>query len=784
MCKMHVENAVRALPGVKQAGVNLLQNRLTVVYDTNQVPDAQIIRAVEQAGYGVQEETENSPNMSAEDVALKKRFWLSVLFLIPLMLVAMIHAWHVPVVWQLILTVPILWFNRRFFTNGFLQLFKRTPTMDSLVALGASAAVIQSLWAFATGQQGLYFESAAMIVTLVTLGKWLEARAKSKTTGAIAALVQLLPPRVHVRREQQELTIPVEEVLAGDTLLVRAGERIGADGVISQGAGTVDESMLTGESLPQDKHTGDPLTAGTILTSGYVELSVWKVGADTVLAHMIALVEQAANSNAPVTRLADQVSRVFVPVVIGIALITFIGWWLYGAGVSFALSCAVCVLVISCPCALGLATPTAMMVGMGVGAKRGILIKSAEVLERARLVTTVVLDKTGTVTTGQMQAVRVIPAAGVTPETLLRYAASLEKPSGHPLAVALVKYALSQRITVEQTVTDFKEYPGLGVRALYEGKLVSGGNLKAMQTWKIQVPEAETTLHTTARQGQTVLFFAYGAQYVGAVSFSDTVKATSKEAISLLRCMGLKVALLTGDNEEAARAVAVQTGIETIRAGVLPAQKQQFLDQLQADGQIVAMVGDGINDAPVVSLACAEVGIALGSGTDVAAASADMVLMRADLREVATALQLSRATLRNIKENLFWAFFYNVLCIPLAAGVFYPVWGWKLHPMMAAAAMSISSVCVVTNALRLNRFKPSFKDEKQEITMHKTLEIKGMMCGHCAAHVERALNAIAGVKASVDFPSKTAVVESASPVVDQVLIEAVQNAGYEVTGIR
>ncbi len=783
-CQMHVENAVRVLPGVEQADVNLLQNRLHIAYDEQKLSVEQIITAVERAGYGAREITSQSavPAARTEAQSLQKRFWLSVCFLIPLMIVAMAHV-HSLTWAQVLLTLPILWLNRVFFTRGLGQLFKLTPTMDSLVALGAAAAVGQSMWALTAHQPGgLYFESAAMILTLVTLGKWLEARAKSKTTDAISGLVKLLPTSAQVRRNGVEKRVDAAHVIVGDTLLIRAGERVGADGMISRGSGAMDESFLTGESLPQEKQPGDTVSAGTVLLSGYLEVNVQKIGNDTLLSQMISLVERAATSKAPVARLADQVSRVFVPVVIGIAGLTFLVWWACGADASFALSCAVCVLVISCPCALGLATPTAVMVGMGVGARRGILIKSADALERARSINTVILDKTGTVTTGQMQVAGLYPAGGVKEGELLTVAVSLEQTSAHPLAVALVKKKFSRENFLIKKVSNIIEFPGLGLQGKADGETFFGGNLRAMQAWKITVPNGEELLARTAGQGQTVLFFAHMGKYVGAIGFRDAVKPTSREAVSLLKQLGRRVVLLTGDNAQTAAYVAAQTGIDTVEAGVLPTQKQTYVRALQEKGNTVAMVGDGINDAP--SLACADVGIAMGSGTDVAASSADIVLMRPDLREVATALELSRVTLRNIQENLFWAFFYNILCIPLAAGVFYPMWGWKLHPMMAAAAMSFSSVCVVGNALRLNRFKAPFSEEKEGKNMRKILEIKGMMCGHCAGHVSRALNAIPGVKATVDLTSKTATVESAVPVDDSVLIAAVQNAGYDVTAIH
>ena len=781
VCKQHVENAVRALPGVARAQVNLLQNRLSVVYNAELLSSAQIIQAVEKAGYGAQLAPKNLPleRTSLEETQLKKRFWLSVLFLIPLLSISMFHVMHLPAL-EILLTGIILWLNRPLLTRGFVQLFKKTPTMDSLVALGTVAACAQSVWALGMGKNEFYFESAAMIVTLVTLGKWLEARAKTKTTGAISALVQLLPKEVQIRRDGVEKSVPLGDVQTGDTLLVRSGQRIGADGVISHGACSVDEAVLTGESLPQDKQPGERVTAGTVLTSGYAEVTVQKTGADTVLAQLIDLVQQAAGTKPPVERLADTVSQIFVPVVLGIAFITFIVWWKCGGDVSFAVSCAICVLIISCPCALGLATPTAMMVGMGVGAKRGILIKSAAILERACHITTVVLDKTGTVTSGQLQVACVMPAPNVTAHELLAYAGALEKVSAHPLALALVKSLPKDSVCPE--VTHLQEFPGLGLRAICQGDTLSGGNLKAMCAWEIPVPNGEQIVQTAAAQGQTVLFFARNQTYLGAVGFSDTLKPTSKQAVLLLAQMNRQVVLVTGDNKQTAAYVAKEAGICAMQAGVLPGEKQLYVKTLQSQGHVVAMVGDGINDAP--SLVCADVGIALGSGTEVAASSADIILMRSDLREVASALQLSRATLRTIQENLFWAFFYNTICIPVAAGVFYPLWGWKLHPMLAAAAMSISSVCVVTNALRLNRFRPSFEKERQNITMHKVLEIQGMMCGHCAGHVARALQSIPGVKATVDLTHKTATVEAANAVDDQVLIEAVRNAGYEVTAIR
>ncbi len=773
LCKRHVENAVRALAGVSSAEVNLLQNRLVVQYNPSQLTHSEIISAVEKAGYGARVQTQNAVETLAS-TALEKRVFSSLILLILLMIFAM--GLHRFIGVQFVLTALILGINYRFFINGFLQLVKRTPTMDSLVALGAGAAVVQSVWAVCSGQKEVYVESAAMIVTLVTLGKWLETRAKEKTTHAISSLVSLLPTQVCVRRHEKEQLTPMSDLKPGDVLLVRAGERIGADGKVYKGFGAVEEAALTGESVPQDKTAGSHVSAGTLLVSGYVEISVEKTGAETVLSQLISLVEEASSAKAPMARLADQVSSVFVPAVIMLAFITLLAWLISGADISFALSCSVSVLVIFCPCALGLATPTAIMVGMGIAAKRGILFKSASALEHTCAITTVVLDKTGTVTTGQMHVAEIVPAYGISQEEFLRAAVSLEAVSSHPLARALVQANRTQQLS---PVTQFEEFPGLGVRGQLAGELVSGGNWNAMRAWKIEVPHAQKMLQSAAYEGKTVLFFARAGQYLGAVLLQDTLPKTSCQAVSLLKARGLNVCLLTGDSTQTAAQVARQTGIDTVRAEVLPADKYAFVRNLQEKGQTVAMVGDGINDA--ASLAQADVGIALGSGTDIAAAQADVVLMRRDLREVVTALDISIATVRNIRENLFWAFFYNLICIPLAAGVFYPAFGWKLSPMIAAAAMSASSVCVVLNALRLNRFKPAFKEEN---TMKKILEIKGMMCGHCAAHVERTLNALPGVKATVDLSKKTATVESASPVADEVLVQAVQNAGYEVTAIR
>ena len=814
-CQAHVEKAVSRVPGVHSAVVNLLQNTLYVDYDENKLGPAEIVSAVRQAGYDVPSEkkADSTPQALAQEQAsaLKARFLLSLVFLAPLMYVSMGHMaggllpdviTHNPgifVLVQFLLVLPVLFLNRKFFTRGLKQLFLGAPNMDSLVALGSGAAVISGVWtlfkvlylmqpgnwtAAFDASGNLYFESVAMILTLVTLGKWLEARAKVKTSDAISALVRLLPGQATVLRRGKEVQIPVEGIILGDILVVRAGERIGADGEITQGGGAVDESALTGESVPQDKTTGQIVSAGTLLTSGYLQVRVLRTGKDTTLSQIITLVEAASGSKAPISRLADRVSAVFVPAVLGIALLTFGVWLFTGAGVSFALSAAISVLVISCPCALGLATPTAIMVGTGTAARNGILVKSAAVLERAHKVTTVVLDKTGTVTTGQMRVASVEPGAGVREADLISQAATLEQYSQHPFARALVEYAQQGKIALLQG-EDFTLEPGCGVSARVSGEIVRGGNLKWLNACGIQVPNGDKLSAKAAQGGKTPIFFARGQQYLGAVLYSDTLKSTAAETVAQLKQKGLKVVLLTGDNELTAREVARQTGIETVIAGVMPQDKESVIRHLQEAGEVVAMVGDGVNDAP--ALVRADVGISFGTGTDVAVESADMVLLKGNLTGVATALELSRAVIKNIKENLFWAFFYNVLGIPLAAGVLYGPLGWKLNPMVAAAAMSFSSVCVVSNALRLRFFKPTeikTKQTKGENRMRKTLIIEGMVCGHCAARVERALNALPGVEARVNLGKKMAVVESATALDEEALKKVVQDAGYEVVSIQ
>lgn len=802
-CQARVERAVRALTGIKTADVNLLQNQLRVEFEEGKLDAAQIEAAVRRAGYGISPHTQAAGRAALgvpgrqEARQLKRRFIFSLFFLLPLIYVASGTMWGWPgtafwaahgALWaglQALLAFAVLWINRMFFTRGFKQLFALSPNMDSLVALGAGASVLSGLAVCVrlAPKEALYFESAAMILTLVTLGKWLEARAKVQTSDAIGALVRLLPPQAHIVQGTTEKTVPVEELRPGDVLSVRMGERLAADAQVIQGSGAADESALTGESLPQEKLTGSHLSAGTLWVSGYVQARVTRAGSETTLARLIALVEEASASKAPVAQLADRVSAVFVPTVLGIAVVTFGVWLAVGASLAFALSCAVAVLVISCPCALGLATPTAIMVGMGQAAKHGILIKSAAALERLHTVHTVVLDKTGTVTTGQMQVVQVHPEGGILPEELLAAAGSLEYRSAHPFAQALMRYVQDKNIAVFQTA-EFQSVPGRGVQAVAGNQTLAGGNLTWMQEQGISFSSGEDEVVAAAQQGATALFFAKAGRALGNIWFADTVKPEAQDAVARLSAMSVSTVLLTGDNQYAARTVARRTGIATVIAGVLPQDKEAHIRRLQQDGKTVAMVGDGINDA--AALARADVGIALGSGTDVAAESADMVLMRGNLHGVAQAIRLSGAVMRTIRQNLFWAFFYNILGIPLAAGVFYPALGWKLHPVFAAAAMSLSSVCVVSNALRLRFFRPAAERVAHTggSPMQKTLTIEGMMCGHCAAHVERALNALPGVQAKVDLAHKTAVVQAAQEVSDEVLKKAVQEAGYEVVAIR
>ncbi|WP_101552253.1 heavy metal translocating P-type ATPase [Anaerotruncus massiliensis (ex Togo et al. 2019)] len=834
-CSAHVEKSVAKVPGVRSVTVNLLSNNMAVDYDETASSDAAVIHAVEEAGYGAsvhagaassRPQAKAAPAadpMAAEIANMKRRLIVSFVFLIPLFYISMGHMMGLPLphflhgtanalvfaFTQLLLTLPIAYVNRKYYQVGFKTLFKGAPNMDSLIAIGSAAAMIYGVvaiymigWGLGHGDTALveqysmdlYFESAGMILALITLGKFLETRSKGKTSEAITKLMDLAPKTALVEREGVEAEIPVEEVAVGDLLIVKPGASIPVDGEITEGSAAVDESAITGESIPVDKGPGDRVIAATINRSGYFKFRATKVGADTTLAQIVALVEDAANSKAPIAKLADKVSGVFVPVVICIAVIAAVTWLLLGHTVEFALSIGIAVLVISCPCALGLATPVAIMVGTGKGAENGILIKSAEALETAHTIDTVVLDKTGTITEGKPRVTDIRTADGLSETELLTIAASVEKPSEHPLSTAIVEEAARRNLSL-RAVTGFEAVAGQGVAAEVGGVRYLAGNRRMMEENRIELGGFAEKGETLSGEGKTPLYFAGEGKALGVVAVADTVKPTSRAAIEAFGQMGVDVVMLTGDNKRTAAAIQKQLGIGRVVAEVLPQDKEREVAKLQEQGRKVAMVGDGINDAP--ALTRADVGIAIGAGTDVAIESADVVLMKSDLLDAVTAIDLSRAVIRNIKQNLFWAFFYNSIGIPLAAGVFFSVFGWKLNPMFGAAAMSLSSVCVVSNALRLKLFQPrraaasntnSNQQEKinpkeEIISMKKTMVIEGMSCGHCSARVEKALNALDGVTAKVDLEAKTASIETEGRASDEQMKAAVTDAGYDVVSL-
>ena len=829
-CQAHVEKAVKALPGIQNAAVNLLANSMVAEFDASTLTAADICRAVDKAGYhavvhGAQASNVPQSNAAAEqEKQMKHRLIWSVVFLIPLFYLCMGHMVGAPLpaifkgvencmvytLAQLVLVLPIMYLNDHYYINGFRALFNRSPNMDSLIAVGSSAAFLYSLWAtFMTGwalghgdmmlaeeyhMNHLYLESVGMILTLITVGKYLETRSKGKTGDAIRALMDLAPKTAIVVRGDSEVELPVEEVAVGDILRVKPGASIPVDGTVLEGHSAVDESVLTGESIPIAKQPGDKVSAATMNQTGSFTMKATGVGEDTALARIIQLVEDASASKAPIAKMADKVAGVFVPVVMTIALITAVVWLIVSGQPSRALVAGVSVLVISCPCALGLATPVAIMVGTGRGAQNGTLFKSAEALEALQSVRTVVLDKTGTVTEGKPAVTDLLPESGYTEEEFLCIAASLEAYSEHPLADAVVRCAQERNVPL-CAVEQFEAVPGKGIHGVIQGNHYAAGNERFLKELGISLKDNSSAL---AEQGKTPLFFAENDKLAGIIAVADPIKSGSKKAIEALKELGLNVVLLTGDNRRTAKAVGQQVGGIQVIAEVLPQDKERHISQLQATGQKVAMVGDGINDAP--ALARADVGIAIGAGTDVALESADVVLMRSDLMDAVSAYELSRATLRNIKENLFWALFYNAIGIPLAAGVFYPLLGWQLNPIFGAAAMSLSSVCVVSNALRLRFFKPKHRSdpnekvipaqtnaiqESEEETMTKVLTIEGMMCGHCQARVEKALSEVKGVKSvKVDLDAKTATVEAGLLTGNQALTKAVTDAGYEVTNIQ
>ena len=824
-CSARVEKAVSAVPGVTSCSVSLLTNSMGV--EGSATPDA-VISAVQAAGYGasLKGAAQSVPSIAEQEDALadhetpvlKRRLIASLGFLIVLMYFSMGHmmwGWPLPSFFdgnhvamgliQMLLTIAVMVINQKFFINGFKSLFHGAPNMDTLVALGATASFGYSTYAlFAmTGAQvrgdaaavmsymhEFYFESAAMILALITVGKMLEARSKGKTTDALKSLMKLAPQTATLLRNGQEITVPIAQVKRGDVFVVRPGENVPVDGVILEGESAVNESALTGESIPVDKAVGDSVSAATTNQSGFLRCEATRIGEDTTLSQIIKMVSDAAATKAPIAKVADRVSGVFVPTVITIAVITTAVWLLCGKPIGFALARGISVLVISCPCALGLATPVAIMVGNGLGAKNGILFKTAVSLEETGKTEIVALDKTGTITKGEPRVTDVLPADGLTESALLALAAALEQRSEHPLARAVMLRAEEDKLSVSE-VSDFRALPGNGLTATLNDEELLGGSLSFIST-KADVPQAlRDKAEALAEEGKTPLLFARGGKLAGVIAVADVIKEDSPAAIAALRNMGIHVVMLTGDNEKTARAIGRQAGVDEVIAGVLPEGKESVIRRLQKQGK-VAMVGDGINDAP--ALTRADIGIAIGAGTDVAIDAADVVLMKSQLSDVPAAIRLSRATLRNIHENLFWAFFYNVIGIPLAAGVWIPIFGWTLNPMFGAAAMSLSSFCVVSNALRLNLFKlhDAGKDKKikkkhhkEETTMEKTMKIEGMMCGHCEAAVKKALEAVDGVaSAEVSHTSGTAVVTLSKPVDSAVLKKAVEDKDYKVTSIE
>lgn len=870
-CSSHVEKSVGKLTGVENVSVNLLTNSMQVEFDENKLDTAGIIKAVEDAGYGAavkdghaksgiktsgQSDSQENSGLSAVEQNvknMKKRLIVSLIFWIPLMYVSMghmIYQWlNIPMppftmnflhgnenaityaFTQFLLLLPILIANQKYFKNGFKTLWHRSPNMDSLIAIGAGAAILYGIFAiyrigYAMGHgdmavvhqyaHDLYFESAGTILTLITIGKYLETKSKGKTSEAITKLLNLAPKTVTVVRDGVEQVVDAADVEKGEIFLVKPGESVAVDGIVLEGKSSFDESAITGESIPVPKQEGDTIVSASMNKSGLIRAKATKVGEDTTIAQIIRLVEEASSSKAPIAKMADKIAGVFVPTVITIALITGIIWLISGATFEFAMSTAIAVLVISCPCALGLATPVAIMVGTGKGAENGILIKSGDALETAHQIDTVVLDKTGTITQGKPVVTDIICAAGKNADKtqLLQIAGSLEKGSEHPLAEAIVNYCLTNNISLEK-VTDFNALFGKGIEGTMSGTHYYAGNEKMMEEKGISLStEQKNQIQALAKQGRTPLLFADEKQFLGIVAVADVVKPTSKEAVQKFRDYGIHVIMLTGDNEVTAQAIKEQVGIDEVIAGVLPTQKEEKISALKQAGHKVAMIGDGVNDAP--ALASADVGIAIGAGTDVAIESADIVLMKNDLLDAVGAVKLSKAVIRNIKENLFWAFFYNSIGIPLAAGVLYPFFQIKLNPMFGAAAMSLSSVCVVSNALRLRWVKlhdakktqsepyqdvaastiadinqhnaldnniKSTNNDKGESTMTTTISIEGMMCAHCQAHVEKALKEVAGVtEVTVSLENKNAVVTGDASV--EALKQAVVDAGYEVTDVK
>lgn len=838
-CSSRVEKCVTKLEGAEKVNVNLLTNSMQVEYDENKLQVGQIIDAVVKAGYGASaqgSENKTSAKSQAQKSAvsamdeqiknMKNRLIISLVFLVPLMYVSMGHMVGLPLpgflegvengvnfaFTQFLLCLPIIYANRKYYIKGYQTLFHMAPNMDSLIAIGSTASLVYGIFAIYRMSYGaavgdmellhryyhdLYFESAAMILALITVGKYLETKSKGKTSEAITKLLNLAPKTAIVERGGMEQEISVEQVQAGDIVVVRPGGSIPVDGFIVEGSTSVDEAAITGESIPVHKQLNDTVIAATINKTGFIRFKATRVGDDTTFSQIIRLVEEASSSKAPIAKMADKIAGIFVPTVMGIALVTAIGWLLAGATFEFALSCAISVLVISCPCALGLATPVAIMVGTGKGAENGILIKSGEALETAHSVQSVVLDKTGTITQGKPVVTDI--ETNMETERFLSIAAGLEKGSEHPLAEAILEYTDKRKVKGVKT-EDFHSVPGQGVKGKIDGTWYFAGNSRMMEEQGISLEAYKTKLETLADEGKTPMLFADEKKVIGILSVADVVKPTSREAVRQLKELGIEVVMLTGDNKRTAAAIQKKLDIDKVIAEVLPQDKEREIAALQEKGKTVAMIGDGINDAP--ALARADVGMAIGAGTDVAIESADVVLMKNDLLDAVTAIRLSKAVIRNIKQNLFWAFFYNALGIPVAAGVFYTAFGLKLNPMIGAAAMSMSSIFVVSNALRLKRFRVSkgAEDQVQEEAMLQskqieedvkkeenkmiTMKINGMMCAHCQAAVKKALEGIDGVQADVNLEDKAAYITAPENVDKDVLVKTVTDAGYEVVGIE
>lgn len=826
-CASHVEKAVNKLDGVKSVNVNLLSNNMIITYDENILNNEKIIQSVKDIGYGAsiaeklkegKGKEENVHKTKDHIKSMKNRLIISICFLIPLMYIAMHHMLYewfrlpVPQIvktlfhgnenavsfgfTQFLLLIPIIYVNRNYFIIGFKRLFKGTPNMDSLIAIGSTAATLYGIFAIYMIGYGLghnqigiverysmdiYFESAGTILTLITVGKYLETKSKGKTSDAISKLINLAPKSAIVLREGKEVEIDLEKIVLGDIIVVRPGGSIPVDGVIIEGRGAVDQSSITGESLPVEKTIGDSVVSGTINKNGYLKMKATKVGDNTTLAQIIKLVEEASNSKAPISKIADKVSGVFVPAVIIIAVVTVIIWLIAGQSFEFALTMGIAVLVISCPCSLGLATPVAIMVGTGKGAENGILIKSAETLELLHLVDTVVLDKTGTITEGKPKVTNIISLTNE--KELLKIAGSLEKNSEHPLAEAIMERVKEEKIDLID-ITNFEAVSGRGVKGKTDGKEYFAGNIAFMQENNIDISGIISQSNELLEQGKTVLYFANNNTVIGMIAVADTIKATSYEAIKELKKENIEVIMITGDNKIVAETIGNELGISKVISEVLPQDKEKEVEKLQAQGKKVAFVGDGINDSP--ALVKADVGIGIGSGTDIAIESADSVIMKDSLLDVVTAIDLSRAVIRNIKMNLFWAFFYNCIGIPVACGIFYPVFGLKLNPMIGAAAMSLSSVCVVTNALRLRKFKANIINKEEEKSkMIKTISIEGMQCNHCKMSVEKALNKLEGVtKVEVNLERKNAIIESQVEIDNSKIKDAILEAGFEAKEIK